>query len=57
MVALANVFGHPDMPKLWATTLAVGLAFLAYNAFEIVRRAIGARRMLELFLSNNTTVR
>jgi hypothetical protein len=57
MVALANIFGHPDMPKLWATTLAVGLSFLAYNAFEIVRRAIGARRMLELFLSNNRTVR
>jgi hypothetical protein len=54
--ALANVFDHPDMPKLWATALAVGLSFLAYNAFELVRRAIGAKRMVELFLRRNATV-
>ena len=56
VVALASVFGHPDMSKVWATTIAVGLSFLAYNAFEIIRRAIGAKRMLELFLSRNATV-
>jgi hypothetical protein len=55
MAALANVFGHPDMPKVWATTIAVGLSFLAYNAFGVVRRAIGAKRMAELFLSRNAT--
>jgi hypothetical protein len=53
--ALTNVFDHPDMPKLWATALAVGLSFLAYNAFELVRRAIGAKRMVELFLRRNAT--
>ena len=54
-VALANVFGHPEMPNVWATTIAVGLSFLAYNAFGVIRRAIGAERMIELFLSRNAT--
>jgi hypothetical protein len=57
MPALANVFGHPDLPKIWATTLAVGLSFLAYNVFEIVRRTIGGKRMRALFLSSNAEVR
>jgi hypothetical protein len=55
MVALANIVGHPDMPKVWATAIAVGLSFLAYNAFGVVRRAIGTKRMVELFLSRNAT--
>ena len=53
--ALANIFDHPDMPKVLATTIAVGLSFLAYNVFGVVRRAIGAKRMIELFLSRNAT--
>jgi hypothetical protein len=56
LAALANVFGHPDMPKLLATTICIGLSFLAYNAFGVVIRAIGAKRMVELFLRRNTTV-
>jgi hypothetical protein len=55
MAAWANIFDHPDMPKMWATTIAVGLSFLAYNAFGVIRRAIGAKRMGELFLSRNAT--
>jgi len=51
LTALANVFKHRDMPKIWATAIAVGLSFLAYNVFETIRRAIGDRRMVELFLS------
>ena len=55
LAALANVFSYPDMPKIWATSIAVGLAFLAYNVFETIRRAIGDRRMFELLLSRKAT--
>jgi hypothetical protein len=54
-VALVNVFEHRDIPKVWATTIIVGLSFLAYNFFGVVRRAMGAKRMVELFLSRNVT--
>lgn len=53
MAALANVFAHPGLPRLWATTIAVGLSFLAYNAFGVIGRAIGVRRMVEVFLSRH----
>lgn len=55
--ALSHVFAHPDMPKVGATTIAVGLSFLAYNTFHVVRRAIGDARMFELFLSNKGAAR
>lgn len=53
MMSLANIFDYPDMPKLWATTICVGLSFLAYNAFAVVVRAIGRKKVLQLFLSRN----
>jgi hypothetical protein len=56
MMSLANVFDHPDMPKLWATTICIGLSFLAYNAFAVVMRAMGRKQMVELFLSKNAAV-
>jgi hypothetical protein len=54
MAALASVFEHPDMHKVWAYTICVGVSFLAYTAFGVVQRALGARRMIELFLSSKT---
>ena len=50
--ALTKVFEHPELPQLWATMIAVGLAFLAYNAFEVVRRAVGDARVREMFLAS-----
>lgn len=55
VAALANIFGHPDVPKICATSIAVGIAFLAYNVFETIHRAIGDRQMFELFLSRKAT--
>lgn len=55
MPALANILQHPDLPNLVATTIAIGLAFLAYTAFAIVHRDIGGQRMREIFLSRHAT--
>jgi hypothetical protein len=49
--AVANIFHHPELPQLYATMIAVGLSFLAYNVFELMRQAVGGDRMVELFLS------
>lgn len=51
--ALASIFHHPDMPKVWATAIAVGLSFLGYTAFAVVRRAVGAERLRAMFLSSS----
>lgn len=55
--ALVNIFQHPELPQLYATTIAVGLAFIAYNAFETVRQGIGHDRFVALFLSRHATER
>lgn len=55
--ALTNIFEHPETPQIYATTIAIGLSFLAYNAFEVVRRAIGDERLREMFLSRRVPVR
>ncbi len=53
MPALANIFQHSDLPNVVATTIAVGLSFLAYNTFSVVYRDIGGQRMREIFLSRH----
>ena len=53
--SLANVFEHRDMPNIWATSLAVGLSFLAYNIFDIMSRAIGNQSVVKLFFSRKVT--
>jgi len=53
--AVTDIFGHPELPQIYATTIALGLAFLAYNVFETIRQGIGDDRMVELFLSRRAT--
>jgi len=49
--AVASVFEHRDTHKVWATVIGVGLAFLGYNAFAVLRRAFGARRIMGAFFA------
>jgi hypothetical protein len=51
LTAVAVVFEHRDMPQVWATTIWVGLAFTAYNAFGILRREIGAKELKRVFFA------
>lgn len=48
--ALASMGGHPDMPRVWATTICVGLAFAGYVAAAVLKREIGADRLSSIFL-------
>jgi hypothetical protein len=47
--SLASVLEHRDVAQVWATTICVGLAFLAFNAFGVIRREIGGRRLWRIF--------
>lgn len=49
--AARNILEHPDIQQIWAATLCVGLAFIAYNAFGIVRREIGTEKLAGMFFS------
>jgi hypothetical protein len=51
--AIAGLLGHSEMPRVLATAVAVGLTFVAYNAFAIVRRSVGDERLREMFLSSH----
>jgi hypothetical protein len=45
------VFAHRDAHSVWATAIGVGLAFLAYNAFAVLRREIGGKRVVAMFFA------
>lgn len=47
--AVINVLEHRDIAQVWATTICVGLAFMAYNAFGVVRREVGGRQLWRIF--------
>lgn len=47
--AVVNVLEHRDVAQVWATAICVGLAFLAYNAFGVVRRELGGAWLWRLF--------
>lgn len=47
--ALANVLEHRDVAQVWATTICVGLAFMAYNTFGVIRREVGAKELWRIF--------
>jgi len=51
--AVIRVLEHRDIHRVWAATLCVGLAFLAYNAFAVVRRDIGDRRLVDMFIAKS----
>jgi hypothetical protein len=44
------VFQHRDMHHVWADSIAVGAALLAFNALSAVRRHLGEGRLHRLFL-------
>ena len=47
--ALIDVLEHRDVAQVWATAICVGLAFMAYNTFGVIRRAVGARELWRIF--------
>jgi hypothetical protein len=49
--AIGGVFGHRDIPQVWATIIFLCFAFLAYNAFGILRREIGGSRLRHIFFA------
>lgn len=49
--ALGNVLAHRDVAQVWATTICVGLAFMVYNAFQVIRQGVGERRLRRMFFS------
>lgn len=55
LAAAAAVFEHRDVHRVWATTIGVGLAFLAYNAFAVLRREIGGKRVVAMFFARPAT--
>jgi hypothetical protein len=56
IIAPTRIFDHPDMPAVLGSAIIIGLAFLSHNAFQIVRRGIGSKRMAELFLTRNAKI-
>jgi hypothetical protein len=49
VAAVAAVFEHRDVAQVWATTLCVGLAFMAYNTFAVLRREVGTRQLWRIY--------
>jgi len=47
--SLATVFEHRETSRVWATTLCVGLAFAAYNAFGVFFNALGPQEVRRIF--------
>ena len=52
----AAIFEHPDIPQIWAATICVGLSFLAFNAFDVVKREVGMERLKEMFFRRTASV-
>jgi hypothetical protein len=51
--ALSSVFEHADMPRIWATVICVGLAFVGYTSFDVLRREIGGVRIRDAFFARH----
>jgi len=49
--ALVWVFQHRDMHHVWADTIAVSAALLAFNVLSAVRRHLGEGQMRRVFMS------
>jgi len=45
--ALATIFGHADMPHIWANTICVAGALLGYNIITVVRRHLGSGGLIQ----------
>jgi len=49
--ALRHLFQQEDVHHLWANTLCLSGALLGYNALTVVRRHLGNRGLIRLFLA------
>ena len=49
--ALAQVIRHQDIPHVLAATIGVTAALLVFNAMFVIRRHLGKRGLLGIFLS------
>jgi hypothetical protein len=49
--ALWYLIRHEDFPHVWANTLCLAGALLGYNALTVVRRHLGKRGLIRLYLS------
>ena len=49
--SLIAVFQHADVHHVWANTICLSGALLGYNALSVVRRHLGNRGLIRLFLS------
>lgn len=49
--AVAGIFDHREVSRVWATTLCVGLAFAAYNAFGVIFEAVGKKEVRRIFFA------
>jgi len=47
--AVTRVFGHPDMPHVWANTLCIASALLVFNVLAVMRRLCGAPTLFHVF--------
>jgi hypothetical protein len=49
--SLRSVFEHEDIPHVWANTICLSGALLAYNVLTVVRAHLGEGGLLRLFLA------
>jgi len=49
--ALSNIFHHRDMPHIWANTICVAGALIAYNFLMLLRRHLGPAGLRRVLLS------
>jgi hypothetical protein len=49
--SLRSVFDHPELPHVWATTIVLGGALLAYNCLRVFNRHLGKGGLARLLRS------
>ena len=50
-LSLLRVLQHEEIHLVWANTICVSSALLAFNIFSVVRRHLGNQELIRLFLS------
>jgi hypothetical protein len=49
--SLTEVFHHRDISHVWATAISVTSALLIFNALFVIRRHVGKRGLIQMFIS------
>ena len=49
--AVAAVFRAVEGPRVWANTICISGALLGYNMLSVVRQHLGAKRLVQMFVS------